>query len=70
MQLSTWYVMHNSITEQQLATFLNNVVGLFADTLIAMWNTPILRFFIAFSMVAVIFALGLLLMKTAKSGKL
>jgi hypothetical protein len=69
MQLATWYTIDNPISTQQATTYINAVVALFIETLNAMWNMPILRIFLAFALLAAIFALCLYFVKAARSGK-
>jgi hypothetical protein len=70
MQLATWYTIDIPITIQTTNEFINGVVGIFSETLTAMWNIPIMRFFLASALLAVIYALIMYLMSSAKSGKL
>jgi hypothetical protein len=54
------------MTNQTITSFLNGILALLSDTLAAMWSVPVFRFFLAFALLAVIYALSRYLFTTAK----
>lgn len=63
-----WYMNDYFITDYSALQFLKDVIRLFSDTLSEIMRVPIFGFFLAFSLLAVAYALVRYVYYVSKSG--